>query len=117
MWKASKRNDIAAAVCELFTYNTMTIQEFKESTSKESPLPGLSNLLQAMWYDAKGDWESAHNLAQEVETRDGSWLHAYLHRKEGDLSNASYWYSRAGKPLCKKSLNEEWEEIVQALLR
>lgn len=74
-------------------------------------------LLQALWFDGKEDWESAHNMAQNVNTSEGSWVHAYLHRKEGDLGNASYWYSRAGKPMAKNSLAEEWEEIVRALLQ
>lgn len=95
----------------------MTIQEFKDSIKEENPPPNLNSLLQALWHDGKGDWESAHNLAQDVNTKDGSWIHAYLHRKEGDLSNATYWYNKAGKPVSKKNLNEEWEEITLALLR
>jgi len=94
----------------------MTFSEFKQSITQHTPPPSLSSLLQAMWYDAKGDWEAAHNLAQEVNTKDGSWIHAYLHRKEGDLGNASYWYHRANQPVSKKSLSEEWEEITKALL-
>ena len=74
-------------------------------------------LLKALWHDAKGDWQSAHHLAQDIPSKDGSWVHAYLHRKEGDLSNASYWYHKAGKPVSDKSLHDEWDEIAQALLR
>jgi len=94
----------------------MTLSEFKESIKQSYPPSYINNLLQALWYDAKGNWEAAHNLAQEVNTKDGSWIHAYLHRKEGDLGNASYWYHRANQPVCKKSLVEEWEEIASALL-
>ncbi|HEX6892778.1 MAG TPA: hypothetical protein VF141_18850 [Chryseolinea sp.] len=94
----------------------MTITEFKDSLKQSSPPPQSSKLLQALWYDANGDWEAAHNVAQDIHSKEGSWIHAYLHRKEGDLGNASYWYNRANQPVCNKSLTEEWEEIAQALL-
>ena len=95
----------------------MTLAEFKESTKQSAPPANLNTLLQALWHDAKGNWDKAHELAQEVETPAGSWIHAYLHRKEGDLGNASYWYSRAKQPVCNKQLDEEWDEIATALLR
>ena len=69
-----------------------------------------------MWQDAKGNWDDAHRVAQEIESTDGAWIHAYLHRKEGDASNAAYWYHRAGKPVAHGPLDEEWEEIVSSLL-
>jgi len=94
----------------------MTFSEFKKSVGQNAPPPNINSLLQALWFDAKGDGEMAHNLAQDVNTKDGSWIHAYLHREEGDLGNASYWYQRANRPLCRKSLSEEWEEITKALL-
>ena len=94
----------------------MTLEEFKESTRRESPPKGISPLLKAMWYDAKGKWESAHNLAQDEHSPEGSWIHAYLHRKEGDLGNASYWYHRANQPVPQQPLEKEWEEIAAALL-
>jgi hypothetical protein len=94
----------------------MTLQEFKSSLTDAAPPKSLSSLLHAMWFDAKGDWESSHNIAQDINSKDGSWIHAYLHRKEGDLGNASYWYNRAGRPLPKISLNEEWDQIVNELL-
>ncbi len=75
-----------------------------------------SPLLEALWYDARGDWERAHQIAQEVETSEGSWVHAYLHRKEGDLGNARYWYSRAGRNPEHASLDAEWRAICEALL-
>lgn len=94
----------------------MTFSDFKDSLKQPSPPSNLSNTLRALWYDAKGDWESAHNVAQEINTSDGSWIHAYLHRKEGDLGNASYWYHRANQPVSKKTLTDEWEEITKAML-
>ena len=94
----------------------MTLVEFRDSLKKSTPPPNLKNTLQALWLDAKGDWEAAHNVAQEINTEEGSWIHAYLHRKEGDLSNASYWYHRANQPVSNKPLVDEWEEITKALL-
>jgi hypothetical protein len=95
----------------------MTLSEFKKSIQHSVPPGDLSILLQALWFDAKGNWDKAHQLAQEDETSEGSWIHAYLHRKEGDQGNASYWYHRAKKPVCTNSLSEEWEEIAAVLLR
>lgn len=94
----------------------MTLDEFKRSTSKDQPSASLSRPLLALWQDARGDWTAAHETAQEIEDAIGSWIHAYLHRKEGDLGNARYWYQRAGKPDCRAPLDEEWEEIAGALL-
>lgn len=95
----------------------MTLAEFKKTIEHNAPPPGLTPLLEALWYDSKGDWDAAHNRAQDIPSPDGSWVHAYLHRKEGDLSNASYWYHKAGQPRSDKTLNEEWDEIAKALLR
>lgn len=75
----------------------------------------LGPLLQALWWDSKGDWNRAHACAQSVDTPDGAWVHAYLHRKKGDLSNADYWYGRAGRRRPRGALEEEWAEIVRAL--
>lgn len=69
-------------------------------------------LLQALWYDGKGNWNAAHNLINDLTAPDAAWVHAYLHRKEGDLSNADYWYRRAGKPSVSYSLEREWRELV-----
>jgi len=93
----------------------MTFQEFTATLNHSAP-PSLSPLLQAMWYDAKGEWEAAHNIAQDINSNDGSWVHGYLHRKEGDESNAAYWYRRANKTFKRNTLEEEWIEIVRALL-
>jgi hypothetical protein len=94
----------------------MTAEEFKSSLSKNTPPENTSNLLLSLWYDAKGDWNKAHETAQEIAGKDGAWIHAYLHRKEGDLSNASYWYSRAGKKIPSSTLEEEWQEILNGLI-
>jgi hypothetical protein len=79
-------------------------------------LTQMSQVLQALWQDAKGQWNVAHRLVQSVNDSTGAWVHAYLHRKEGDLYNASYWYSNANKKMSTTSLEQEWEEITKALL-
>ncbi len=94
----------------------MTLDEFKSSLTQDSPPTGINLPLQALWKDAKGDWDTAHRIAQTISDATGAWIHAYLHRREGDLSNAAYWYSCASKPRPNQSLQEEWESIVQALL-
>jgi hypothetical protein len=72
--------------------------------------------LQALWHQAKGDWDTAHGIAQEQDDQAGAWVHAHLHRAEGDAANAGYWYRRAQKPLPTSSLDEEWDAIAMALL-
>lgn len=94
----------------------MTLERFRETLADEAAPEGLSPALRAMWHDAKGDWAAAHAVAQELDDRTGSWIHAYLHRKEGDLGNAGYWYRRAGQPTAHDTLDEEWTRIVAALL-
>lgn len=94
----------------------MTLDEFRASLTAGSPPSGLTAPLEALWHDAKGDWTRAHNVAQQVESDDGAWVHAYLHRKEGDLGNARYWYQRAGRPEASGSLDDELAAIVTALL-
>ena len=94
----------------------MTLSEFRDSVLRDDPPSGLSLALLGLWWDAKGDWTKAHESAQQEEGIAGSWVHAYLHRKEGDASNAGYWYRRAGKPPARNSLPEEWIEIAQSLL-
>jgi hypothetical protein len=94
----------------------MTLAELQASLSQKAPPSGVPELVMALWHDARGDWDRAHRLAQSVEDAEGAWVHAYLHRKEGDLSNAGYWYSRAGKRRPDVSFDEEWEEIAGALL-
>ena len=94
----------------------MTLQEFRESLKHDQPPRELSLALAGLWWDAKGNWTRAHESAQQDGGPAGSWVHAYLHRKEGDSSNAGYWYSRAGKPKERGSLEEEWNAITSALL-
>jgi hypothetical protein len=94
----------------------MTFDEFRLSSTAAEPPAGLSMALAGLWWDAKGDWKRAHESAQEDAGREGAWVHAYLHRKEGDRENAAYWYARAGKPVCQEPLDVEWVSIVKALL-
>jgi hypothetical protein len=94
----------------------MDIAAFRASLAEPAPLDNLSHALQALWYDAKGDWQTAHEHAQVQEDAIGAWVHAYLHRKEGDLANAGYWYRRAGRPAASESLEAEWETIATSLL-
>ncbi len=76
----------------------------------------LPTLLHALWLDAHGDWAAAHALVDELETPDGCWVHAYVHRKNGETSNAAYWYPRAGKPFCTGSSDDEWTAVATHLL-
>jgi len=94
----------------------MTIENFKSSLVQTHPPKGLSILLESLWLDAKGNWHAAHDLIDALEEMKAYHVHAYLHRKEGDLSNANYWYRRAGKPMPSYSLEKEWEELVDGLL-
>ena len=93
----------------------MDIDSFKASLEQNDPPEGADRMLQAMWHEAKGDWDKAHKLAQSQDDETGAWVHAYLHRVEGDRSNAGYWYRRAGKPHASVGLKHEWDEIVRAL--
>jgi len=94
----------------------MNFEEFRRSMTADRPPEDLSLALAALWWDAKGDWGKAHEWAQQDEGAAGAWVHAYLHRKEGDLSNAGYWYRRAGRPQANVSLDEEWAGIVTSLI-
>jgi hypothetical protein len=94
----------------------MTLDTFRQSLTATDPPVGLTPALVGLWWDAKGDWTRAHEFAQQDEGREGSWVHAYLHRKEGDQSNAAYWYGPAGKPVCREALDSEWLSITIALL-
>ena len=93
-------------------------EEFLDSiTTQANPKQNLSHCLMALWWVKKGDWEKAHNIAQDMGNANGDWIHAHLHRVEGDLGNAAYWYSRARKPVKQKeNLDEEWEELVKEFL-
>jgi hypothetical protein len=94
----------------------MTVDDFRMSLTQAKPPAGLTLALAGHWWDAKGDWTRAHESAQQDEGVEGSWVHAYLHRKEEDEGHAEYWYSRAGKPVCRERLDAEWISIVKDLL-
>jgi hypothetical protein len=95
----------------------MTMEEFQRSLNADEPPKDLKPALTALWWDARGNWERAHGFAQDDEGSSGAWVHAYLHRKEGDRGNAGYWYRRARKSFCEKSFLEEWLSIVQELIQ
>ena len=94
----------------------MTFLEFTKSMEEANPPGHVSPLLLALWYDGKGNWTKAHNIAQEIKGRDGALVHAYLHRKEGDLWNARYWYTNAGADMPQIDLDAEWSELVRKYL-
>jgi hypothetical protein len=94
----------------------MKFEEFQKSLDAFAPPGNLSGYLQSLWYDAKGDWNRSHDIIQNIEDKTAAWIHAYLHRKEGDVGNADYWYRRADKSSPDKTLEEEWKNIVEALL-
>jgi hypothetical protein len=93
----------------------MSLDEFKSSLHDKVP-PKMSVYLESLWYDGKDDWSKSHTIIQDIEDKNAAWIHAYLHRKEGDISNADYWYNRAGKKRPAISLNEEWENLVKNFL-
>lgn len=93
----------------------MTYDDFRTSLDNETAPPGLDPALHALWEDGRGNWDAAHQLIQDESTTEAAWVHAYLHRKEGDLANAGYWYRRSGKPVCADALGAEWDRIVRAL--
>jgi hypothetical protein len=95
----------------------MDIEAFRASLAAAESPPTLSDALRALWLDARGNWDDAHDAAQVNEGGAGAWVHAYLHRKERDAGNAAYWYCRARKPVCHTPLDEEWAEIAEALLK
>lgn len=94
----------------------MNITEFKKLLEKDSPDAHLSVQLRALWYDAKGDWDKAHDQVDQLGDLASARIHAYLHRKEGDIWNANYWYAKAGEKLPALSLDQEWEALVQRFL-
>jgi hypothetical protein len=94
----------------------MNLDDFRKSLTASEPPPGLTLALAGLWWDRKSDWTRAHESAQQDEGVECSWVHAYLHRQEGDQGNAGYWYDRAGKPGCHEPLDAEWLSIVRDLL-
>lgn len=95
----------------------MNIELFKETFALDIPDPQLTTILKSLWYDAKGDWKRAHDLVDQMPGLDAAWVHAYLHRKEGDIWNADYWYARAKKTRPSYSLEEEWANLVDYFIR
>jgi hypothetical protein len=94
----------------------VNMADFKASLSGAAPAPDLDAPLAALWWAAKGNWDMAHKVAQDEATVEGAWVHAYLHRVEGDLGNAGYWYRQAGQPVAKDSLDAEWKRIASELI-
>lgn len=95
----------------------MTLFDFRQSLTNAEPPAALAPELRALWHDARGDWHAAHEAVQDVATPAAAWVHAYLHRKEGDRANARYWYQRATQPVYSGSLDDEWTHIAGALLQ
>jgi hypothetical protein len=93
----------------------MRVQDFRASLALAAPAEGISVPLQALWWDAKGDWARAHGLVDELETPEGMAVHAYLHRKEGVQWNANYWYDRAGRKFHRPELEDEWTALVEGI--
>lgn len=94
----------------------MKLADFKNSLTATAPPTGLIPELQALWFEARHDWQKAHELVQDLASAEAAWVHAYLHRKEGDLANAGYWYRQARQTPATGSHSDEWDTIVQALL-
>jgi len=95
----------------------MNLAKFKQLLQEGgSPPQSMSDTLKALWYDNNGNWHTAHEIIQDIQSSDAFWIHAYLHRKEGDLGNALYWYNKAGQKKSEEELEKEWEQIAQHLL-
>ena len=97
-------------------YSPMTIEEFRATLGDSEP-PAVAPLVRAMWHAARGNWDEAHRIAQDINDHYGAWVHAHLHRLEGDLGNARYWYGHAAQPEATDSIEAEWERIATELLR
>jgi hypothetical protein len=93
----------------------MTVASFRESLQRPDPPPDLPAPIEALWWDAKGNWTRAHELVDALETPNGMAVHAYLHRKEGEQWNADYWYRRAGRQYHRETLAEEWQALVEGM--
>jgi hypothetical protein len=94
----------------------MSFAEFAASLTAAQPPVGVTPALAGLWHDGAGDWDGAHRCVQDDSSAEGAWVHAYLHRKEGDAGNAAYWYARARKPVADGTLDDEWQAIAQTLL-
>ncbi len=94
----------------------MTFDDFYQTVNADKPPDHLSDTLTSLWWDKKGDWDKAHFIAQNIATRHGSAVHAYLHREEGVMWNADYWYGRAGRKRPDIPLDEEWRQLVEEMM-
>ncbi|MCF8243301.1 MAG: hypothetical protein K9J16_18140 [Melioribacteraceae bacterium] len=94
----------------------MNYEDFLKSIKNDKPDPGMNKYLSALWHDAKGDWDKAHTIVQNIPDKTSAWIHAYLHRKEGDEWNAGYWYRNADKSFSELKLEDEWEEITKEII-
>ena len=94
----------------------MDYSSFSKSIELNEPPDAIGAVLTALWKVAKGEWEEAHTLVQDLQSEEAAWVHAYLHRVEGDVFNAKYWYQRAGRPEVSGDLEIEWKQIVMELL-
>ena len=94
----------------------MTLDQFRRTLAQATPPPSISAPVEALWWAGKGNWERAHTIVMDDESREAAWVHAHLHRQEDDLGNAQYWYARAGHPPASGPLDAEWQSIVRALL-
>jgi hypothetical protein len=94
----------------------VTLAEFRDTLAAAKPPPGLAKPLAALWHAGRGDWERAHRIVMSARSRDAAWVHAYLHRQEGDLGNARYWYRQAKRPEATGALEAEWAAIAAAIL-
>ena len=97
--------------------NKIKVAGFISSLSFEDPPAGLTVHEKALWFAGKGAWEKAHDLIQDVDDKQAAQIHAFLHRQEGDISNAQYWYAKAGTQMPELSLEEEWESLVTFCFR
>ncbi len=117
--KADNIPDAVAAIIEqqMAPRSSIDLKKFKASLDGDAPPAGLGKALQALWYQARGDWEHAHRLAQANDDLNSAWVHAHLHRVEGKIARARGWYRSAGRSVSSAPLEKEWEEIVVAILR
>jgi hypothetical protein len=97
------------------TVGQMSFEEFRATLAAAQPPENLPSALLGLWQDARNDWDAAHRAVQDDSGSDAAWVHAYLHRKEGDPGNAAYWYRRAGRPVATDPLADEWTQLAQTL--
>ncbi|WP_298790285.1 hypothetical protein [uncultured Allomuricauda sp.] len=93
-----------------------TFNNFQDTLNSSEPPAAWSLALQSLWWDAKGNWDASHNIAQDMNSTMGNWIHAYLHRKEGDDWNAGYWYRQAGRSFPESTFEEELQELVESAI-